>query len=197
MTEIGMALSNPLHGERTPGCVGSPLPGVDVRLVDEAGAVIAGDTPGEIEVRGPSVFREYWGKPDATAAAFRGGWFRTGDIAVVENGSYRILGRQNIDIIKTGGYKVSALEIEEVLRTHPAVKECAVVGVADDEWGQRVSACVVLAAGVSLDLDELRSWARDHLASYKIPRTLRIVDELPRNAMGKVHKPTVVEWLEG
>ena len=115
------------------------------RLVDESGHNVEPGTPGEIGVRGPTVFREYWGKPEATAAAFRDGWFRTGDVAVVEDGSYRILGRQSTDIIKTGGYKVSALEIEEVLRTHPAVRECAVVGLADAEWGERVAACVVLA----------------------------------------------------
>ncbi len=113
MTEIGMALSNPLEGERRPGSVGQPLPGVEVRLVDERGAAVPDGTPGEIEVRGESVFREYWARPDATRDAFRDGWFRTGDVAVVEDGAYRILGRQSVDIIKTGGYKVSALEIEE------------------------------------------------------------------------------------
>ena len=103
MTEIGMALSNPLRGERVPGSVGRPLPGVEVRLVGEHGEPVATGTPGEIEVRGPSVFKEYWGKPEATREAFRDGWFRTGDTAVVENGVYRILGRTNIDILKTGG----------------------------------------------------------------------------------------------
>ena len=144
MTEIGMALSNPLRGERVPGSVGTPLPSVEVQLVGENGEPVAPGTPGEIEVRGPSVFAEYWGKPDATRDAFRDGWFRTGDTAVVENGVYRILGRTNIDILKTGGHKVSALEIEEALREHPAVAECAVVGVPDPEWGERVAAAVVL-----------------------------------------------------
>jgi malonyl-CoA/methylmalonyl-CoA synthetase len=119
MTEIGMALSNPLHGERRPGFVGVPLPGVEVRLVDEEGAPVEPGTPGEIEVRGETVFREYWRRPEATAEAFRDGWFRTGDVAVVEDGYHRILGRRSVDILKTGGFKVSALEIEEVLRTHP------------------------------------------------------------------------------
>ena len=140
MTEIGMALSNPLRGERVPGSVGRPLPSVEVQLVGENGQPVAPGTPGEIEVRGPSVFAEYWGKPEATRDAFRDGWFRTGDTAVVENGVYRILGRTNIDILKTGGHKVSALEIEEALREHPAVAECAVVGVPDSEWGERVAA---------------------------------------------------------
>ena len=107
----------------------------------------AAGTPGEIEVRGPNVFAEYWGKPDATREAFRDGWFRTGDTASVENGRYRILGRTSVDILKTGGHKVSALEIEEALREHPAVAECAVVGVPDPEWGERVAAAVVLNRG--------------------------------------------------
>ena len=191
MTEIGMALSNPLEGERRPGHVGTPLPGVEVRLVDETGAPVAPGTPGEIEVRGPTVFREYLNRPDATREAFRDGWFRTGDVAVVEDGSYRILGRSSVDIIKTGGYKVSALEIEEVLRDHPAVRECAVVGLDDPEWGERVCAAVVLREGAALDLDGLRHWARDRLAPYKLPAQLAVLAELPRNTMGKVVKPEV------
>jgi malonyl-CoA/methylmalonyl-CoA synthetase len=194
MTEIGMALSNPLHGERRPGSVGMPLPGVEVRLVDEEGGEVEAGTPGEIEVRGPGVFLEYWRRPEATAEAFRPGrWFRTGDVAVVEGGYYRILGRRSVDIIKTGGYKVSALEIEEVLRTHPAVAECAVVGIPDEEWGERVCAAVELRPDASLTLDSLQPWAREHLAPYKLPRALSIVDTLPRNAMGKVTKPDVAK----
>jgi malonyl-CoA/methylmalonyl-CoA synthetase len=188
MTEIGMALSNPLRGERRAGSVGLPLPGVEVRLVDEGGRVVPAGTPGEIEVRGGTVFLEYWGRPDATRDAFRDGWFRTGDVGVVEAGSYRILGRTSVDIIKTGGYKVSALEIEEVLRTHPAVAECAVVGVADPEWGERVGAAVEVREGASLALEDLKAWSKDRLAPYKIPRALRVVPSLPRNAMGKVTK---------
>jgi malonyl-CoA/methylmalonyl-CoA synthetase len=193
MTEIGMALSNPLQGERVPGSVGAPLPTVEVRLVDEQGEAVAADTPGEIAVRGPSVFKEYWGKPEATQQSFRDGWFRTGDVALLENGRYRILGRMNIDILKTGGHKVSALEVEEQLREHPAVAECAVVGVPDSDWGERVSAAVVLRQGATLDLESLRSWARNRLASYKIPSRLLIFDALPRNAMGKVTKPAIVD----
>ncbi|MFN6559345.1 MAG: acyl-CoA synthetase [Nostoc sp. ChiSLP01] len=192
MTEIGMALSNSLHGERLPGYVGKPLPQVDVRLVDENGLVSPG-TPGEIQVKGPTVFLEYWENPQATAKAFQDGWFCTGDLAVVENGNYRILGRMSVDIIKTGGYKVSALEIEEVLRTHPDIQECAVVGVADIEWGERVCAALVLRDSQTLTLESLRSWAKEQLAVYKVPTQILIVEELPRNAMGKVTKPRVVE----
>jgi malonyl-CoA/methylmalonyl-CoA synthetase len=191
MTEIGMALSNPLWGGRVPGSVGTPLPSVEVQLIGENGQPVAPGTPGEIEVRGPSVFAEYWGKPEATRDAFRDGWFRTGDTAVIENGVYRILGRTNIDILKTGGHKLSALEIEETLREHPAVAECAVVGVPDLEWGERVAAAVVLKDGDALDLPSLRIWAKEFLAAYKLPSRLLVLDALPRNAMGKVMKPAI------
>jgi malonyl-CoA/methylmalonyl-CoA synthetase len=184
MTETGMILSNPLHGERRAGFVGVPLPGVEVKLVGD---------PGEIWVRGPGVFREYWNRPDATAAAFADGWFKTGDIAVFENGMYRMLGRSSVDIIKTGGYKVSALEIEETLREHPAIQECAVVGAPDPEWGERVCAAVV--ARRPLTLDELRAWAKQRLATYKVPSRLALVEALPRNAMGKVVKPELAKLL--
>jgi malonyl-CoA/methylmalonyl-CoA synthetase len=196
MTEIGMALSNPYRGQRVPGSVGTPLPSVEVQLVSEDGEAVPPGTPGEIEVRGPSVFREYWGKPDATRDAFRDGWFRTGDTAVVENGVYRILGRTNIDILKTGGHKVSALEIEEALRKHPAVAECAVVGVPDPEWGERVAAAVVLNDGGTLDLPSLRAWAKECLTAYKLPSRLLVLDALPRNAMGKVMKPAVAALFQ-
>ena len=199
MTEIGMALSNPLRGERVPGSVGTPLPSVEVRLVAADGEPVAAGSPGEIEVRGPSVFAEYWGQPEPTRAAFRDGWFRTGDTAVIENGGYRILGRTNIDILKTGGHKVSALEIEDALREHPAVAECAVVGVPDPEWGERVAAAIVLKEGLKeglndggvLDLPSLRTWAKQSLAAHKVPSRLLVLDALPRNAMGKVMKPSV------
>jgi malonyl-CoA/methylmalonyl-CoA synthetase len=196
MTEIGMALSNPLHGERRPGFVGTPLPGVEVRLVDENGRPVAGGAPGEIEVRGPTVFVEYWHRPGDTAGAFHDGWFRTGDVAVVEDGAYRILGRRSVDIIKTGGYKVSALEIEEVLRTHPAVAECAVVGVDDPEWGERVCVAVELRGSGELTLAELQAWATERLAPYKVPRAVRCVSALPRNAVGKVMKPDVAALFD-
>ena len=189
MTEIGMGLSNPLEGERVPGHVGKPLPGVKIRRVNDQGEPVADDVPCEIQVRGPSIFESYWNRPEATEQAFMDGWFRTGDVTVVEDGVYRILGRSSVDIIKTGGEKVSALEIEEVLRTHPAIVQCAVVGVEDDEWGERVAACLVV--GEELTLDELRDWAKQLLAVYKVPSLLLLVDELPSNAMGKVQKPAI------
>ncbi len=193
MTEIGMALSNPLAGERIAGTVGRPLPGVEVRVVDESGRLLGEGHAGELEVRGPGLFREYWQRPEETARAFRDGWFRTGDTAVVEGGIHRILGRSSVDIVKTGGYKVSALEIETALRDHPSISDCAVVGLPDPEWGERVAATVVLSPGAALDLDALRAWGRDRLAPYKLPSRLLVVDDLPRNAMGKVVKAEVVK----
>jgi malonyl-CoA/methylmalonyl-CoA synthetase len=197
MTEIGMGLSNPLHGERLPGHVGTPLPGVEVHRVNEQGAPVEPDTPGEIQVRGRTVFLEYWGRPEDTQKAFRDGWFLTGDVAVEEQGSYRILGRSSVDIIKTGGYKVSALEIEEVLRTHPDIRECAVVGIPDALWGERVSAALVLHKGANFDIGSLREWVKERLASYKIPKDALVMEELPKNAMGKVSKPIIKALMEG
>ena len=197
MTEIGMALSNPLRGDRRPGAVGVPLPGVEVRLVSEDGTPVGKGSPGELEVRGPSVFREYWQRPAETEAAFRAGYFRTGDMAVVEDGMYRLLGRTSVDIIKTGGFKVSAVEIENALREHAAIAACAVVGVPSDEWGETIAAAVELRTGASLALPELQEWARARLAPYKIPRDLLIVTALPQNVMGKTIKSEVRRLFQG
>jgi len=193
MTEIGMGLSNPLRGVRKPGYVGTPLPDVQVKLVAEDGEQLSPNAgkPGEIYVRGPNVFLEYWRRPEATQESFVDGWFKTGDIAVQDevDGYYRILGRRSIDIIKTGGYKISALEIEEVFRTHPAVRECAVVGVPDEYWGERVCAALILNPGISVGENELHEWAKSRIAGYKVPKEIQIMAFLPRNAMGKVVKP--------
>jgi acyl-CoA synthetase (AMP-forming)/AMP-acid ligase II len=193
MTEIGMALSNPLLGTRVAGHVGQPLSNMEVRRVDESGQSLADDMPGEIQVRGPGVFHEYWRKPTATEQAFTQGWFKTGDVAVVEDGSYRILGRNSVDIIKTGGYKVSALEIEEVLREHEQILEVAVVGLPDQQWGERVAACLVLQDDQPLTLKTLRTWSKERLAVYKVPSIMLAVEALPRNVMGKVEKPAIKE----
>jgi malonyl-CoA/methylmalonyl-CoA synthetase len=197
MTEIGMGLSNPLHGKRSPGAVGTPLPGVEVRLVDDKGSLVAPGTPGEIEIRGEVVFHEYWRRPDDTQRAFRNRWFMTGDVAVVENGIYRILGRSSVDIIKTGGEKVSALEIEETLLTHPDIRECAVVGVPDPVWGEKVCAALLLEAGKAMDIDTLRAWGKERLAPYKVPKDVAVIENLPRNAMGKIIKPDVKKIFQG
>ena len=202
MTEIGMALSNPLRGERVPGQVGMPLPSVEIRLVDldiddETGQHRHGEEPargrpGEIQVRGPSVFREYWRRPDATREAFSDdGWFCSGDVASLEDGGYRIWGRASQDIVITGGENVSAKEVEQVLSAHPSVRACAVVGTPDAYWGSAVSVAIVVDDGHDLTRELLRDWARDKLARYKLPQIVRVVDSLPMNAMGKVVKPEV------
>ena len=191
MTEIGMAISNPYVGERRAGYVGVPLPGVEVKLVDEKGTRVADGEPGEILVNGENVFLEYWQNPQATAESFTEvGWFSTGDVAVVENGYYRIMGRMSMDIIKSGGYKISALEIEEVLRTHPAVDDCAVIGMPDEEWGELIVAALVLKE-TTFDTHTLQLWLREKMAAYKTPRKYMVLPELPRNAMGKVVKSSL------
>ena len=136
MTEIGLAVSNPLHGERRAGSIGQPLPGVAVCLTDESGRDVPAGEPGEILLQGQGVFLEYWQNPAATTAAFRDGWFLTGDMALLEDGYYRILDRTSVDIIKSGGYKISAPEIEGVFRRHPEISDIAVIGMPDDEWGR-------------------------------------------------------------
>lgn len=190
MTEIGMAVSNPYHGERRAGYIGQPLPGVQVRLVDEQQNELAEGEVGEIQIKGDTVFQEYWQRPEATTQSFTpDGWFMTGDTAIVEDGYYRILGRTSMDIIKSGGYKLSALEIEEVLRTHLVVLDCAVVGLPSEEWGETVAAALVTKT--EIDLQELNSWMRERMPAYRVPRQYLIVAELPRNAMGKVTKKDV------
>ncbi len=197
MTEIGMALSNPYVGERRPGTVGQPLPGVDVILVDETGnRVEVENQSGEIWVRGDSVFLEYWDNTEATDKEFTDGWFRTGDIAEKVDGYFRILGRSSVDIIKSGGYKLSALEIESAMLDHESVAECAVVGLADDTWGEAVHAAVVCDNDAVLSAEELRTWCKSRMSSYKVPKTIHFMDALPRNAMGKVTKQAVKTLLE-
>ncbi len=190
MTELGMAISNPYDGPRKAGKIGLPLEGVDVRLCDDRNIPVVNE-PGEIQVRGENVFLEYWRKPEATQESFTpDGWFKTGDIAVLEEGYYRILGRSSVDIIKSGGFKISALEIEEVLRTHPMITDCAVVGLADEEWGEVVAAALVVQKE-KMNLDELTVWLKERISAYRVPRRFLQLDQLPRNAMGKVTKKDI------
>ncbi|XP_020902542.1 acyl-CoA synthetase family member 3, mitochondrial [Exaiptasia diaphana] len=214
MTEIGMALSNPLHGPRIPGSVGKPLPSVQVRIVakgenneecddqvlvegDEYGSKVfcqQDNVQGALQVKGPSVFKRYWGRPEATQESFTSdGWFRTGDDAEYKDGVYKIMGRASVDIIKSGGYKISALDIERELLTHPNIRDIAVLGVPDDVWGQRVAALVSLNPGKSLNLEDIRKWSEERLSRYQTPSLLKIVADIPRNTMGKVNKKQLVE----
>ncbi|KAJ2515721.1 hypothetical protein GGI11_003679 [Coemansia sp. RSA 2049] len=202
MSEVGMALSNDAADPdaRRPGSVGTPLPGVSVRLVDSAGVdVTAADpsVPGMLQIKGPGVFREYHGLPEKTASEFTAdGWFVTGDIATRSppghGGLFYIMGRESVDIIKSGGFKLSALEIERDLLEHPGVADVAVVGVPSEEWGEAVAAAVVLSPGVSeLPIETLKPWCYSRMARYKAPKMVRAVDALPRNLMGKLDKKAV------
>lgn len=204
MTEIGMALSNPLKGTRVPGAVGVPLPGVEVRIMmtNSTSTVIAEGNrkgtrvktglegkEGELLVRGSSVFQKYWNKPQETEDTFtEDGWFKTGDTALYRDGVYWILGRTSVDIIKSGGYKISALDVERHLLAHPDITDVAVIGAPDAVWGQKVTAVVQLRKGKIMTLSELKVWAREHMAPYTIPTGLILVENMPRNQMGKVNK---------
>ncbi len=196
MTEIGMGISNPYDGERRAGHVGQPLPGVEAQLFDEDDNPITEEnTPGEIRIKGDNVFLEYWDNEKATVESFKDGWFCTGDVAVIDDGYYRIMGRSSIDIIKSGGYKLSALEIEGVLLTHPDISEVAVIGVEDETWGESVMAFIGLIEGAELIYEDLKKWCDGKMSSYKIPKEIKIIDALPRNAMGKVTKPDLKKLL--
>ena len=185
MTETLMLVSNPISDERRPGSVGWPLPGVELRLEG---------VPAEIQVRGPNIFKGYWQKPDANAESFTDdGWFRTGDLgAIDEDGYVQIVGRAK-ELIISGGFNVYPREVEDLIRQHAGIEDVAVVGEADDEWGERVTAYVVTAQPNQLvKLEVIRSFIGSRLAAYKHPRAIHSVAALPRNALGKVQKHRLV-----
>ncbi|MFF0585723.1 acyl-CoA synthetase [Streptomyces sp. NPDC003781] len=194
MTETLMNTSVRADGEPRAGTVGVPLPGVELRLVEEDGTPIAaldGESVGEIQVRGPNLFTEYLNRPDATAAAFTAdGFFRTGDMAVRDPDGYvRIVGRKATDLIKSGGYKIGAGEIENALLEHPQVREAAVTGEPDPDLGERIVAWIVPADPAAPPaLGTLADHVADRLAPHKRPRAVRYLDRLPRNDMGKIMK---------
>ncbi|CAG7877425.1 unnamed protein product [Brassica rapa] len=205
MTEFVMAISNPLRGERKAGTVGKPLPGVEAKIVQDKNDA---DGVGEICVKSPSLFKEYWNLPEVTKESFtEDGYFKTGDAGRVdEDGYFVILGRTSADIMKVGGYKLSALEIESTLLEHPTVAECCVLGLPDKDYGEAVTAIIVAEAGAKrkredeskpvMTLEELCGWAKDKLAPYKLPTRLIIWESLPRNAMGKVNKKELKKSLD-
>ncbi|KAI1123400.1 hypothetical protein F5Y10DRAFT_251900 [Nemania abortiva] len=225
MTEVGMALSCGLDfADRVDGSVGWPLPGVEARLFDtDTNEIIPADVvdrAGEIQLRGANVFREYWANPTATAKEFlpaddgKGPWFKTGDVAVrrtvpapagsgasgawAQGPMYFILGRQSADIIKSGGEKVSALEVERELLSLPEVLETAVLAVPSGKWGQKVGAVVILDRAICPEgwkPMDMRRALRGRLANYKIPQVLRVVDHIPRNAMGKINKKNLLRQV--
>ena len=177
MTETLMTLSNPYEGERRPGTVGFPFPGVEARVEDD----------GALFVRGPTVFSGYWERPAATSESFLDGWFRTGDLGVVEDGYVRLLGRST-ELIISGGYNVYPAEVEDVLLGHSSVAEVAVTGAPSEEWGEVVCAWVVPDGSSSPDVAALLAYAAERLAPYKRPRRVHFVDSLPRNSLGKVRR---------
>jgi acyl-CoA synthetase (AMP-forming)/AMP-acid ligase II len=194
MSETLFTLSN-TYEDRRPGTVGLPVPGCQVRIVDDSGREAQEGEPGEILVQGHGLMTRYWRRPEETAASFRDGWFATGDVARRGRDGYvTIAGRKSVDFIKSGGFKISAREVEDVLRRHARVRDVAVVGAPDRVWGQRIVAVVVLepVAGPSASsetlLEELSGFCGLSLADYKRPREVRVVEELPRNALGKVQK---------
>jgi malonyl-CoA/methylmalonyl-CoA synthetase len=198
MTETLMNTTNPYEGERRPGTVGMPFPGQEARVVDvrTRQPLPAGET-GEIEVRGPHVFAGYWQRPDATAESFDAeGWFRTGDLGLCDaDGYFQITGRAR-ELIISGGFNVYPREVEEVLATHPAVAEVAVLGLPDADYGEQVVAVVVPRPGQPPpEPQALAEWCRERLASFKKPRRVVLAESLPRNALGKVRKHLLRERL--
>jgi len=220
MTEIGMALSNPYRGVRLSGYVGTPLPGVKARIVRENSKQDEEEDDqlldeqqkqqqqqsGELRIAGPNVFSEYWNKPEITAESFdEQGYFKTGDTAVQDSeGHYKILGRSSVDILKRGGYKISALELERVLLEHPEIAEVAVVGVPNVQYGQDILAIITLKKDQEITLSQsnpsslegLKQWMGKYLAPYKLPQDILILSEIPRNQMGKVNKKFLVQQIQ-
>ncbi|CAL5443939.1 unnamed protein product [Camellia sinensis] len=207
MTEFVMAISNPLRGIRKGGTVGKPFPGVQAKILAEEGSGDDTTGVGELCIKSPSLFKEYWKLPEVTKESFvDGGFFKTGDaVKVDEDGYYIILGRTSADIMKVGGYKLSALEIEAVLLEHSAVSECCVFGLPDKDYGEAVCAIIVPEVEMkkkqaeelkpALSLEELCTWAKERLAPYKLPTRLFLWETLPRNAMGKVNKKELKKKL--
>ena len=203
MSETLFTLSNP-YEDRRPGTVGLPVTGCEIRIVDDSGREAGPDEPGEILARSNGMMTRYWRRPEETAVSFRDGWFVTGDVARRDRDGYvTIAGRKSVDFIKSGGFKISAREIEDVLRRHPRVKDVAVVGAPDRVWGQRIVAAVVLnpssgpAPSSESLLEELSTFCAKSLADYKRPREVRVIEDLPRNALGKIQKHRLLESIAG
>lgn len=226
MTEIGMAVSNPYIQDdtrvRKQGCVGMPLPGVSLKIVDKennkelqlngvanegvwARSPVAnsqtladeGPIAGQLYVKGHSVFREYWQKPEETKSEFEDGWFKTGDTAEYSDGTIKLLGRTSVDIIKSGGFKLSALEIETALHEHPDITDVAVIGLPDETWGSRVVAILSVKDAETFSIPHLLVWLEQKLPKQAIPKEVKLVPEISRNAMGKINKKELILKLFG
>lgn len=226
MTEIGMAISNPFIQDKTrvrkQGCVGMPLPGVSVKIVDKehnkelvlegkanegfwnpapdadvVGSIGEQKISGNVYIKGRSVFQSYWQKPEETKAEFEDGWFKTGDTAEYSEGSIKVLGRTSVDIIKSGGFKLSALEIETALHEHPQTTDVAVVGLPDETWGSKVVAIISVKDPDTFSIPRLLVWLEQKLPKQAIPKEVKIISEVPRNAMGKINKKELIVQLYG
>ena len=195
MTETGMNLSNPYDGERRIGSVGFPLPGVEARIVDlEMGNILGNDEIGEVQLRGPNVFKGYWKQPEKTKESFTpDGWFHTGDLGFRATDGYFTLKGRSKDLIISGGMNIYPPEVERVLAEHPSVHASAVIGCPDREWGERIVAVIQLNSPISEE--ELKNFCKNKLASYKIPKGFYFQENLPRNALGKVQKEKLRKLL--
>lgn len=217
MTETGMILSNEYDGDRQPGFVGVPLPSINVKLVENAsetnsktllecanvnGELIFNEKPkenvsGDLLVRGDGIFKEYYNRPQATAKEFQNDWFITGDLCEYDvlNEKFKMLGRKSADIIKSGGYKISALQIETEILAHRDVKECIVAGIEDEQWGEKICAIIVPRNNQEFNVDNIVQFLNEKLPKYAHPKIYKIVDDLPKNAMGKVNKKQVLKSI--
>jgi long-chain acyl-CoA synthetase len=174
--------------ERKPGSIGTPIEGVEMRVVDEDDNEVEQGEVGEIVIRGHNIMKGYWNKPEATAEAMRGGWFHSGDMARTDEDGYFYIVDRKKDLIIRGGYNVYPREVEEVLYEHPKIREAAVVGIPHDEWGEEIGAAVVLHVGEELPPDEVSAYVKERIAAYKYPRLVWFVDELPKGPTGKILK---------
>jgi long-chain acyl-CoA synthetase len=183
-----VASFNQLHRERKPGSIGTPIPGIEMKIIDETGNQLPPGEVGEIVIRGHNVMKGYWNRPDATAEVLAAGWLRTGDMARTDQDGYFFIVDRKKDMIIRGGYNVYPREIEELLYEHPAILEAAVIAVPDPALGEEIGAAVVLRPQTSVDPDEIREFVKERLAAYKYPRHVWFTDELPKGATGKILK---------
>jgi long-chain acyl-CoA synthetase len=183
-----VASFNPGDRECKPGSIGVPIQGVEMKVVDDAGNDVRRGEVGEIVIRGHNLMKGYWNRPDATDEAIRDGWFHTGDLARVDEDGYFFIVDRKKDVIIRGGYNVYPRELEEILYQHPAVREAAVIGIPHDLYGEEIGAAVALKGGARTSAEELRAYVKEHVAAYKYPRHVWLVDELPKGPTGKILK---------
>jgi malonyl-CoA/methylmalonyl-CoA synthetase len=192
MSETGMNFSNPLHGKRKPGSIGLPLPGLKVRTVDPiTGQDLKPGQTGEFWLKGPAITPGYWGKPAETAKAFEQGWFKTGDLGHTDADGYYYLTDRIKHIIISGGENISPKEVEAVINQVEGVVESSVVGIPDKKWGEKIVAAVVKEPDADVSIDDIQAMCKQHLHDWKCPKKINLVNELPRNTMGKVLKEAV------